>query len=713
MLVACGLMAHGQVATSYTVTTIAGSGPVGFNEGRTRGDGGLATSARLESPYALKFGANGQLYMATVAAVRKLETNGIIQSDINVAFPLAKLANGRLLFGAGFGGLREVDANGNILDSSIKLPTRLPTLSFRDVRSIAVDQKGDLYIRTVGTPGPFLVLENGDDRYRQINAGTTFDGVATDQGGNIYLYGDGIYQMQSSVVGGVTIRTFNKLTQRYCDFNSCGFNPNFGGFPPGVEGFKSIDGAAGVARVGDIRSLVFDRAGNAYFTEELNANNRRSCKVRVMATDRSIRTLAGGESCGFSGETGSGSQFLLDSPNGIEIDSANAIYVADSLNHRVRKLTPSTVLAPQGSHFVPIAPCRAVDTRLTSPSSIPGNSSRNLNFTNCNIPATATAVALNITLVPSGPFGFLSVWPAGQTQPVVSTMNSLDGRIKANAAIVGLGTAGQVSIYVTDTANVILDVNGYFVPAGTAGALAFYPVAPCRVVDTRQPFAGGIIGALDVRRVSGGCLPSTAQAYSLNVTVVPPGPLGFLTLWPDGTVQPTVSTLNNLTGTVVANAAILRAGTGGAFNAFVTDSSHLIVDLNGYFAAPGSPGALSFYPTAPCRIFDTRNPSGAFGGPIFAADATRNFVVPSSGCGIPGTAQAFVSNATVVPSGVFGFLTLWQSGTSRPTVSTLNAIDGSLTSNAAIVTAGTNGTISVYTSSSGHLLLDISGYFAP
>ena len=174
-----------------------------------------------------------------------------------------------------------------------------------------------------------------------------------------------------------------------------------------------------------------------------------------------------------------------------------------------------------------------------------------------------------------------------------------------------------------------------------------------------------------------------------------------------------VSTLNDLTGTVVANAAILRAGTGGAFNAFVTDQTHMIVDLNGYFAPPGQPGALTFYPLPPCRIFDTRNPNGPFGGPGVQADATRAFTVTASSCNVPAAAQAYVTNATVVPSGVFGFLTLWAEGQNRPTVSTLNAIDGALTSNASIIPASGSGGINVYTSNSAHLLLDISGYFAP
>jgi len=365
----------------------------------------------------------------------------------------------------------------------------------------------------------------------------------------------------------------------------------------------------------------------------------------------------------------------------------------------------------QGSHFIPITPCRAVDTRDTS--SIPARGVRSFTFEACNITTNATAVALNVTLVPGGPFGYLSIWPAGQGQPVVSTMNSLDGRIKANAAFVGLGANKAVSVFVTDTAHVILDVNGYFVPAGTGGALAFYPIAPCRIVDSRT--SGGLIPDRGTRRIeaSGSCLPIFAQAYSLNVTVVPSGPLGYLTLWPDGPAQPNASTLNALTGTVVANAAVLRAGTGGALNAYVTDRSHLIIDANGYFALPGMPGELAFYPVQPCRIFDTRNSTGAFGGPRFESESTRSFAVPSSSCGIPVTAQAYVSNATVLPAGVFGYLTMWPGALNRPTVSTLNAVDGALTSNAAIVPAGPGGAIQVFASNPGNLLLDISGYFAP
>jgi hypothetical protein len=71
-----------------------------------------------------------------------------------------------------------------------------------------------------------------------------------------------------------------------------------------------------------------------------------------------------------------------------------------------------------------------------------------------------------------------------------------------------------------------------------------------------------------------------------------------------------------------------------------------------------------------------------------------------------------VLNATVVPSGILGYLTLWPQGATQPLVSTLNANDGAITSNMAIVPT-TNGLISAFAQDPTQLVLDLSGYFAP
>ncbi len=68
------------------------------------------------------------------------------------------------------------------------------------------------------------------------------------------------------------------------------------------------------------------------------------------------------------------------------------------------------------------------------------------------------------------------------------------------------------------------------------------------------------------------------------MTVVPPAPLLYLTTWPQGQSVPSVSTLNDMQAQVIANAAIVPAGANGYVCVFVSDATHLIIDVNGYFA---------------------------------------------------------------------------------------------------------------------------------
>ena len=302
--------------------------------------------------------------------------------------------------------------------------------------------------------------------------------------------------------------------------------------------------------------------------------------------------------------------------------------------------------------LVPVTPCRVVDTRgptgIFGGPPIQGGAYRSFPIPQsaCNISANAAAYSLNVTVVPHGALGYLTIWPTGDSQPYVSTMNSPDGRIKANAAVLPKGANGAVSVYATDTTDVILDIDGYFAPPAS-NTYQFYPLTPCRIVDTR----GGDGGMLQpgVERdylIAGNCeVPSDAAAYSFNVTVLPAaGGLDYLTVWPQGESQPVVSTLNDNTGTVVANAAIVPAGSNNttAFYAH-SNSTNLLVDVNGYFAAPGT-GGYSFYAVPPCRVLDTRGSGGSFMG-----EKTVNVI--GSACAPPSNAAAYIFNATVVPPG--------------------------------------------------------------
>ena len=400
-------------------------------------------------------------------------------------------------------------------------------------------------------------------------------------------------------------------------------------------------------------------------------------------------------------------------PYALAVNSAtNKIYVGNTGSNTVTVIDGAPG-SPGPLQFVPVTPCRIADTRNANGAfggpELGGGSTRNFDIPNsaCGIPSTALAYSLNVTVVPNGGLGYLAIWPQGQTQPVVSTLNS-DGRVKANAAIVPAGTGGGVAVYVSDSTHVILDINGYFV-FGSSTALNFYPLPPCRIADTRT--ANGALGgpflsagvARSFPMLSSSCnIPSTAQAYSLNFTAIPHTWLGYLSTWPAGQAQPVVSTLNS-SGAVTANAAIVPAGTGGAINTYASNDSDLVIDINGYFAPQGQYG-LSLYTVTPCRVLDTRTSSGAFVGVL----QTNVF---DSSCPVSLSAQAYVLNTTVVPPGGLGFLTLWATGVTQPYVSTLNS-DGSVASNMAIVPT-LNGWVSSYASNQTQMILDISGFFAP
>ena len=388
-------------------------------------------------------------------------------------------------------------------------------------------------------------------------------------------------------------------------------------------------------------------------------------------------------------------------------------------------------IAAAGLEFYPVTPCRVADTRTGAgftgafgpPSMSPGTRTFPIPSSSCGIPTTAAAYSLNFTVVPQGPLGVLTIWPAGQTMPNVSTLNSYSGNVVANAAIVPAGTNSAISVYVNNTTDLLFDINGYFAPPLASG-LQFYPVTPCRIADTRT--GAGFTGAFGPPSMaaatqrsfpipSSNCgIPATAAAYSLNFTVVPPGPLGYLTTWPTGKAMPNASTLNSYTGAVVANAAIVPAGTNSAISLYVNNATDVLFDINGYFAPPAA-GGLQFYPVTPCRIADTRTGAGfpgPFGPPSMVALVGRSFPIPSSICELPASAGAYSFNFTVVPPAPLGFLTTWPTGNSMPNVSTLNSYNGSVVANAAIVPAGTGGAVSVYVNNATDVLFDVNGYFS-
>jgi len=404
-----------------------------------------------------------------------------------------------------------------------------------------------------------------------------------------------------------------------------------------------------------------------------------------------------------------------------------------SVDGGAAQTAPQTLGLSPGSHMIAVAPTQAGPAGAPAGTqdvfaswSDDGAASHNITVGSSASTFTATFQTQYQLTISASPAAGGTVSPAsggfynaGTAVPITATPAA--GYAFSNWTF---GVAASTSASTTVTMSAPQAVAAVFTIVTNSSGLGFFPVTPCRVMDTRNAngiFGGPIVpsgGTRDVPIPQSACnIPSTAQAYSLNITAVPPGPAGtpldYLTVWPAGQAQPLVSTLNSLDARVVANAAIVPAGSNSAISVYVSDTSHVIIDVNGYFAPISTSGSLAFYSLRPCRVVDTRLATAPFGGPSLSGGSTRSFAIPSSPCGVPSGVQAYSLNFTVVPHGPLGYLSTWPAGQTQPVVSTLNSYDGSVVANAAIVPAGTGSAIDVFATDATDVVIDINGYFAP
>ncbi|MEO8264863.1 MAG: hypothetical protein ABI706_05045 [Ilumatobacteraceae bacterium] len=379
-------------------------------------------------------------------------------------------------------------------------------------------------------------------------------------------------------------------------------------------------------------------------------------------------------------------------------------------------------VAPAGaSSYVPVPPYRILDTRISQGLAHRVSAGENFTLTLTDVPPTASAVVLNLTVDGSANPGFVMVYPTGVPRPVVSSIN-VDGagQTIANLVTVPIGTGGTVDVYSLMTTDLIADVQGYYTPAVMAQAGLFVPINPTRLIDTREPTSphfGPLVAGeqinLDVvgrAAFAGVTVPADATAAALKVTVTESTAGGFWTVFPAGSARPIVSNLNVIgTGTTIANQVLARLA-GGSTTVFTQTGGHLVIDLVGFFtgaSAPASDVGL-FVPVTPQRLLDSREPPlGALPG------HNRTAQVPVAGrANLPATGiGAVVVNATVTDTVRDGFFSIWPAQTYRPTASSLNATHaGQIIANHVITPVSTGG-LSFYTQNGAHLIVDISGWY--
>jgi sugar lactone lactonase YvrE len=294
-----------QVTPAGTISTVAGTGTAGYT-----GDSGAATSARLNSPSAVTVDSSGNLYIADQSnhRIRKVTSGGTISTL------------------AGSGTRTFSGDGGQATSAALNAPY-----------GVAVDSSGNVYIadqynyriRKIDLSGMISTF-GGNGLYRMAGDGglatsaqlSTPRGTVMDSAGNLYIADYANHRVRKVAPGG-TITTIAGT---------------------GVYGYSGDNGPATSAKLAYPGGVALDAAGNLYVGDQGNH------RVRKIDTSGVITTVVGTGSAGSSGDGGLATAAQLNNPRGVAFDSSGNLYIADSSNNRVRKVTPGgTITTVAGS----------------------------------------------------------------------------------------------------------------------------------------------------------------------------------------------------------------------------------------------------------------------------------------------------------------------------------------------------------------------------
>ncbi len=294
----------------------------------------------------------------------------------------------------------------------------------------------------------------------------------------------------------------------------------------------------------------------------------------------------------------------------------------------------------------------------------------------------------------------------------------------------------------------------YVKPVATITGDAYTAINPARLADTRcsespapsycaaenLPSANANLtsiaaGGTENITVTGvDSIPITATAVVINVTAVNMTANGYLSIYPEGSTSPVVSSLNwTATSAMVTNLVTVPVNTTNGEitieNGGKEGTVYFVVDIEGYYAPPGSTPAGLYNPAAPTRIADTRcsesplppNITSSYCASLPSANSplstigagqTENVTVIGVG-GIPTSGvSAVVLNLTAIGHTKSGYLTAYPTGTTKALVSTVNFNEAQTVPNRVIVKVGANGEISIYNNSGNtNFTVDVTGYY--
>jgi Stage II sporulation protein/Fibronectin type III domain len=257
-----------------------------------------------------------------------------------------------------------------------------------------------------------------------------------------------------------------------------------------------------------------------------------------------------------------------------------------------------------GATYHPMTPARLLDTRVKNGlgGKLLANTPVDFDVTAAHrsgspVPAGATAVTGNVTVVNETFAWAIYVGPVADASPGTSTLNFNRGDIKANNVTVTLGSEGELWLTYMSTAgnttDLVFDVTGYYTADATGSV--YVPIDPARLLDSRSN--NGLTGKLPANtstslQVSGrACVPLAATAVTGNVTVTNPSSPWAIYVGDVSNSSPSTSTLNFTTGQTKANGVTAALGSGGVlwltYMSIAGQTTDVVFDVSGYFERPG------------------------------------------------------------------------------------------------------------------------------
>ena len=287
-----------KVSTSGVISTVAGTGVSGYS-----GDGGAATSCKLNQPCGLALDASQSLYIADYFnnCIRKVDTNGVITTVAG---------NGS----SGFAG-----DGGAATNARLYYPA-----------AVAFDVSGNLYIadhdnnriRKVSTNGLITTIAGGGSWSSSGDGGPATNaaidwprGVALDASGNLFI----------------AVGPNNRIRKVDTD----GIITTVAG--TGGYGYSGDGGMATNAMLRSPAGIAFDASGNLYLADSGNY------RLRKVDPSGIITTVAGTGANGYSGDGGIATNANLGNLASVALDPAGRLYICDAGNHRIRKMLLSSV----------------------------------------------------------------------------------------------------------------------------------------------------------------------------------------------------------------------------------------------------------------------------------------------------------------------------------------------------------------------------------